>query len=282
VRHDGGWIPSDQNPQAGIAIYNSSDVELQNAVVIDSTLWYPGWLGGITHVQNTLAGTLSNAGVRVRGSIVLNVSDVGVSYEGNGDIADAGIADSVIWKVARSALTLNGGSHSVTAERLTVGDVADGNAFNVFGGAESTLTVDHSIVYRGANRAFNQRRGRLTEGNNTCFPRSGSTDCVGPGDTVVDPRANGLISLTRLEAGSALAAAGRGARITTRIGKSGSLFGSPGFDTYTSEDLWPWPNQDRLRSDFCEDGVVRGMCGTALSFTDYIWSFLGPDSPVRR
>jgi hypothetical protein len=281
VRHDGGWIPSNQNPQAGIAIYNSPGVELQNAIVIDSTLRYPDWLGAIAHVQNNLPGTLENSGARVRGGIVLNIADVGISYEGSSNITGAYISDTVIWKVARSALTLNGGSHTVTAERLTVGDIAVGAAINVFGGPESNLAVRHSIVYRSMDMAFNQRRGTLTESQNNCFPWSGGGNCAGPGDTAIDPRANGLKFLPRVEAGSALATAGQGANIIMRIGTSGSLYGAAGFNSPTGESLWPWPNQDRIKDDFCDDGVTRGVCGTPLSLTDYVWSFLGSASPIR-
>ncbi len=280
VRHDGGWLFNGSDPTAGITIYNSADVELQNGMVIDSTLSYPAWLGGIAHVQNNLANTLPNKGARVHGSIVLNVSDIGVSYEGNGSITDAQIFDTVIWKVARSALTLNGGSHAVTAARLTVGAVAVDTAINVFGGAQSALDVQHSIVHQSANKAFTREQGTLTESGNNCFSNRGG-NCSGTGDTSMNPLTNGLSFLPRIEAGSALAMAGKGANITTRIGASGTLFGAIGFNTSTGEDLWPWPNQDRLKADFCEDGVVRGMCASALSMTDYVWGFLGSASPIR-
>jgi len=281
VRHDGGWIPSNEDPQAGIAIYNSPDVELQNALVIDSTLQYPGWLGAIAHVQNDLRGTLENADARVRGSIVLNIADVGVSYEGNGSIRDAQIANTVIWKVARSALTLNGGSHNVRADRLTVGEVSGSSAINVFGGSASTLDVTHSILHRVAREAFRRNRGTLSESINNCFATSGSVGCAGPGDTALDALTNGLKFLPRVEPDSKLGEAGMGAVVTTRIGTQGTLYGEPGYDSPTGEDLWPWPNQDRLRADFCEDGVTRGLCGTPLSLTNYIWSFLGSAWPIR-
>ena len=281
ARHDGGWIPSEDNPQAGIAIYNSLQVHLQNVIVLDSTLVYPGWLGAIAHVQNSLEGTLTMNSVQVRGSVVLNIGDVGISYEGNESMSDVRILDTVIWKVARSALTLNGSDHHVDAERLTVGGVLGGHAINVFGGSAAALAVRRSIIASGPHKAFHRQRGSLTHADNDCYPRSGRPDCFLSGDVGVDPQANGLRFLPRVEDGSVLAQLGIGARIEVRTGASGTHYGEAGFADETAEPLWPWPQEDRLKEDLCEDGVSRGICGTPGTLTDYIWSFLGTRSPIH-
>ena len=274
VRHDAGWIPSDDNPQGGIAIYNSQDVALQNGIVLDSDLDYADWLGAIAHVQNRIDGTLVSSRISVRGSIVLNIANVGVSYEGNGAILDAQIANTVIWKVARSALTLNGGSHLVLAHNLTVGDVSAGDAINLFGGKDATLLVRNSIVSTGSTRAFYRQRGLLEENNNNCYSMYRYAPCASIGDTSLDPRRNGLSRLPRVDEGSALDRARLGANVTTRIGVSGTLYGEPGFDESSREALWPWPLELRLKTDLCEGGIRRGLCGTGLSLTEYIWNFL--------
>jgi len=282
ARHDAGWIRGDENPQGGIAIYNSRDVSLQNGIVLDSDLDYADWLGAITHVQNRIDGTLVSSGISIRGSIVLNIANVGVSYEGNGAIADARIVDTIVWKVARSALTLNGGSHLVLADHLTVGEVSSGDAINLFGGREAALSVRNSIVSAEANRAFNRQRGFLEGNNNICFSRYRHIECASAGDTSLDPRRNGLSRLPHIDDDSTLGRAQVGANVTTRIGVSGALYGEPGFDELGREALWPWPQETRLKADLCEDGVKRGLCGTGSSLTKYIWGFLDVPSRAHR
>ena len=67
-----------------------------------------------------------------------------------------------------------------------------------------------------------------------------------------------------------------------RIGRHGTLFGEPGFDQLTSEELWPWPEEGRLKEDLCAGGVSRGFCKVSHSLTEYLWSHLGSTSPVMQ
>jgi hypothetical protein len=53
----------------------------------------------------------------------------------------------------------------------------------------------------------------------------------------------GLKYLPRIEAGSALAVAGAGANILYQQGVSGTLYGETGYNTLTSTQLWPYPNE---------------------------------------
>ena len=73
-----------------------------------------------------------------------------------------------------------------------------------------------------------------------------------------------------------------GAQIVNRIGVNGSMFDDAGFNAETTEDLWPWPYEDRLRSDLCADGIVRGFCAKGLSLTDYVWNYLTPNAQIVR
>lgn len=282
VRHDGGWSHDGRNPQGGITIYNSKDVQLQNAAVIDSDLAYSGWEAGIYLVKNTDSKTLPiHTGTRVRGSIVLNISGRAVGIEGWGRVQDARFEDTVIWK-AGDGLSLNNGTHAVAARGLTVGNVS-GTAFAIWGGSETTLDVRNSIVFN-SRFAFQQQAGGVTHSHNNC---SKTGTCSSAGETSYDPISNGLKYLPRIEAGTPLKSAGEGrqqvgAEIVNRIGQSGSLFGEVGFENVGSDSLWPWPYEGRLKVDLCEGGIARGMCGTSLSLTDYVWSRLGSASPVAR
>jgi hypothetical protein len=47
----------------------------------------------------------------------------------------------------------------------------------------------------------------------------------------------------------------------------------------TTQILWPWPNEARIKKEMCTDaGVTRGFC-SATSLTDYVWNYLGNGNP---
>jgi hypothetical protein len=123
---------------------------------------------------------------------------------------------------------------------------------------------------------------------NTYNPNSYS----GTGVVHVNPLTSGLLYLPRIETGSALASYGTsggqvGARILRRIGTSGTLYGEAGYNTETSDNLWPWPNEDRIKADFASVASVgaRGFAtgaskdGSAQTLTKYIWEYLGNQIP---
>ena len=89
-----------------------------------------------------------------------------------------------------------------------------------------------------------------------------------------------------------------GATILKKYGKSGTHWGEPGFDNLTTEDLWPWPYEDKIKAVFAEQNTpppnnrpvenltARGFAaaGTAayggpLTLTSYIWEYLGERCP---
>jgi hypothetical protein len=110
------------------------------------------------------------------------------------------------------------------------------------------------------------------------------------GEITTDPIANGsLLYPVRVEDGSALDATGYngqdyGANITKRYGAEGTFYGEPGYNTLTSEDIWPWPNEDRIKAQMATDSD-RGFAGYISPFgspatlTSYIWEYLGNEIP---
>lgn len=100
---------------------------------------------------------------------------------------------------------------------------------------------------------------------------------------MLDPLQNGLSFLPRIEPRTPLASGGtnggqRGAEITKQIGQSGTLYGEPGFDDVTGVDLWPWPNQERIRGDMASVSD-RGFCASGQTLTKYVFEKLGNASP---
>lgn len=90
-----------------------------------------------------------------------------------------------------------------------------------------------------------------------------------------------------------------GATIVYRYGVSGTLWGEPGYDQLTSEPLWPWPYEDKIKAVFAEpndppNGYLpsvnntkrgfaadgSGLYGGPISLTSYIWEYLGTPCPA--
>jgi len=58
-----------------------------------------------------------------------------------------------------------------------------------------------------------------------------------------------------------------GANVVTQIGVSGTLWGETGYNTDTGVSLWPFPNQDLIKSKMqaYSTGNVNGARGFAIN-----------------
>jgi hypothetical protein len=128
-------------------------------------------------------------------------------------------------------------------------------------------------------------------GYSTAFAPSGGT-----GNRTTDPTADGgtpsIKYPCRIESGSLLETAGEGggvcgANIVKRYGVDGTHYGESGWDTLTATDLWPFPNQDTIRSQMrvtssAVADPTRGFCASGETLTHYIWNLLGNGSPYEE
>ena len=118
----------------------------------------------------------------------------------------------------------------------------------------------------------------------------------GEGSTTYDPEENGLLYPVRIEEGSPLSTAGEngtqvGPTILKKIGRPGTLYGEEGWDEVTDEDLWPWPNEDKIKElmSVTVEGVpgIYGFTayvspfGSPNTLTSYIWEYLGNKIPCE-
>jgi hypothetical protein len=300
VRHDGGWTDSKGDPEAGIAVYNSSHVELQNCIVLDCDQNYHTWgracytifnteskgAGGVVHPTNDVNWT---------GCIVLNVKESGFESDGDGasphpatDIISS-YYDVVCWNSFGGGFSggSTGGTTIPTLNRCTFGGSNNtGNwtsGFNKWDNGTMTITnticTGYSGTSFGASVTTSSYNDIYNNGDNgTC------SNCV-----TYSPFLNGLTYLPRIETGSKLKTAGSngeqiGATILKRMGTSGTLWGESGYNTLSSVDLWPWPNETRIKSDMAAVSA-RGFCtgnsmdGQAQSLTKYVWEYLGTQCP---
>ena len=78
-----------------------------------------------------------------------------------------------------------------------------------------------------------------------------------------------------------------GPTILKKIGVSGTLYGDTGYTDTTTDNLWPWPYEERIKADMASVATVgtRGFCtgtskdGSAQTLTKYIWEYLGNQIP---
>ena len=271
VRHDGGWTYDGSNPQAGITIYDSTNIELQNGMVIDNMTGLSAFESNIYLVANrTTSQTASN--VFVRGTSVIGGSGNGISWDGSAAYASSLLEDVLVWGSSAGGIASNGSPNTGTINRATV--KSGGTGFADWDGG-SRLTITSSIAYQNSSNACDS----VSVSSSVSFG-NGSNNC----GTAFDPLSNGLRFLLRVEPGSRLSTAGAsggqaGANIVKRIGVSGTLYGETGYNTVTEEDLWPWPYEDRIKTDLGESNS-RGFSASTKTLTNYVWELLGNTSPV--
>ena len=136
-------------------------------------------------------------------------------------------------------------------------------------GINSRYSPSHVNVYNAKFDAYSQT---------ACVTKCYSSDPLGG-------TSPSLKYLVRIEPGSFLKGKGYqgadiGANLLYRYGIDGTHYGEANFNTLTTVPLWPWPNEDRIKREMCEQtGVTRGFC-QARSLTHYIWEYLGSPMPA--
>lgn len=117
-----------------------------------------------------------------------------------------------------------------------------------------------------------------------------------------DPTSNGLQYITRIESDAPLQTAGQngtriGADLTYMYGKSGTMWGEPGFNEETTTPMWPFPAEDLIKEKMAsysyDNGNLNGVRGFAAdlpnpgtptgkeTLTSYIWEYLGNEIPCE-
>lgn len=228
TRWDAGYKNSDGAPEADIAVYDSKNVEVQNAIALDGqgsgayvAVFYNPVNGG-TSTQNTTRAW--------RGCIAINVPmGYYMGTEGQSSMTGLVVENGAGFALKYGVSQLKGTGN--VYRNLTLVNLR-GDGFGIFGGSASIST---SIVAVQTGKAFNG---------------ASCTTCL--------TTAAGATLITGVS--------GRGATITKRIGHDGTLYGEDGFNTTTDEDLWPWPNEARIKADF--DSVRPAFAGNSL--TEYV------------
>ncbi|MDQ1284239.1 MAG: EGF-like protein [Patescibacteria group bacterium] len=299
VRGDGcTGVGCVNSPNVGITVYDSTKTSLQNVLVVDRRLDLAGsspyadfavaqhtpgeaygnneWLGTISvkapdggYYFEPDASSLSPAQT-VRNAVALLPENFGFNVSRTGD----NHIENVTAYVSNS-----GGSGIRMAPELgqTSGYVRNAVAFgNGRWGINSSLQPSYSNVYgTWEESSYNQ------------------TVCA-VGCLATNPLTNGSMEyITRIENESPLKGTGYGeadygANIVYRYGTDGAFWGDSGYNNLTSNLLWPWPNEDRIKVDFASTGngargfavSGNGLYGGLITLTSYIWEYLGNPCPA--
>jgi hypothetical protein len=277
------------NPNVGITVYDSSNVSLQNVMVVDRILadgdepyadfavaqHSPGahffgqseWLGTLSlrapdtgyYMEPDAGGTVDPT-IRIKNAVAWDATYLGMN------IARAG-TNNLIENVTIKAL---GGDGIRIAPALTTGILR--NALVVDSGRNginSRYPPSHVDVFGSRESVYRQQTCTTS-----CYTSNPRTDGAPPS----------LKHLVRIEPGSFLSGRGHdngdiGANILYRYGVDGSHFGEEGYNRLTTTPLWPWPNEARIKDEMCDKaGVSRGFC-KARSITQYVWEYLGNPMP---
>lgn len=275
TRFDGGYQNVDGAPEAAITQYDSERVECQNCIAIDGLGPRPDYVGTFYNAANGTESVSNNLKFW-RGCLAINHLGYIMGTEGQANVTNLTVQDCVGYGGSRSTYGISQLKGTSTLyERITIiGEPSDG--FGIFGGS---ATVRDSIVQSCTGRAFNS----FTPTTSVSFA------CGTNGGTVLNALTNGLLYLPRIEVGSTLKTGGtggqRGAQIVKRMGTSGTLYGESGYATLTADDLWPWPNQGRIKTDMSSvtglsvADATRGFCASGQTLTSYIFNRLGNGSP---
>jgi parallel beta-helix repeat protein len=294
----------------------------QNCIGIDSDQEsYYGYYHGIFFWEKGY-GSATAGGPTVRGSIGLNyakafISETNSTYYTVAATAKT-ITDSIAWD-GGSGITLayyNVASHTAAINHFTggiftdgVGGAEPGQGYGLVGGVQTAATgviSTNSIYYRGDSQngggIYNVRGANdynAFYGNTTNL--GGSSTSGAHDKTNVNPLTASLRYLPRIEASSPLKGAGSGgsdigATVLYKWGTSGAAYGEAGYDTITTEPLWPWPNEARIKADMSSypsnwpsgnlPNPVRGFTagnskdGSPQTLTKYIWEYLGNQIPA--
>lgn len=313
ARHDyhggnDGW----SHQEALFTNYDSTNTTYQNCIGLDS-----GTEGNDTEQiyggfwdENNIVADKSGA---VDGCILLNIKD---NYAGMLDKASGNrnISNTVIWDSGGGWGTAagNDGARSaypavVALSNMTIGTITGTyeTTYESMGiGAASTFTSDftgsinNSIIYDAREYGIYKN---MTSNYNALYANSTNYHfpaTPGVNDrTTINPVTSGLLYLPRIESGFTLKTGGFeggqiGAQVMYRIGISGTLYGEAGYNVLTDDPLWPFPNEDIIKTDFSSYAGTgpsgqRGFCtgssldGSSQTLTKYIWEYLGNQIPAE-
>ena len=304
-------------PLACFANYDQDYVYFQNNIAIDAKDYM-----GIDTVYDGMKGFFTPNGAEQTyydGNIALNLEGAGWWME-DAPVANVFLNNNVAWDMKDLGQSLyegypahlfrsRGGTGPLTMNHNTFG-VSDLGLGIRMQASNDSLT--NSIIYGVGLNAGNYAiyESVDSENYNAFYNNTGNRNkstALGPNSiTNINPLINSLKYLPRVETSSDLSGRASdggniGATIMKKIGVSGTLYGDSGWDAVTADNLWPFPNEDIIKTEtksfykapgaayagspemsgnrgFAASG--NGLYGGPITRTSYIWEYLGNPCPA--
>jgi hypothetical protein len=280
------------NPNVGITVYNSQNVSLQNIILVDRILGGGSIYANFASAQHSPGSSLGPA--EWLGCISLKSPDEAWYLEADSANANAiKIENSIAWDSAGEGFNLGISTSGLNVQNCTGGVSRSGSGFRVVDFSSGTLR--NLISYDSSLWAFNSNiKPSYTDAylaGTDLYNQTTPTVGVKVTNPLSDGTPVSIKYIPRIETGSALSGTGYGggnygATVLYKYGTDGTFHGDSGYNTITANALWPWPNEDSIKSDFASvTGGARGFAtgtsrdGSAQTLTKYIWEYLGSQIP---
>lgn len=269
-----GWDDGGStNPSGNITVYNSSYTYIQNFIVLDTTAPPDTFQAAYYRVNNT-GQSFDGDRNEWWGGMARNVNGWGVYYDGGA------VVSSETWRHMTLIDTFSGGatfgygpSTTLSFENFAVlrasHTASVASQYGIQAGNAGTQIVRNGIVSSWEDDSV----AGISPTYIDCHNNGGTCD-GGAGEVTYAPRTNGLTYMHRIEDGSNLKTAGLsggqiGPQNVYKMGTDGTLYGETGWNTLTSNALWPWPNQTEIRAALCS-AYSHGMCAGSQSLSSYM------------
>jgi len=286
-----GWMSS------GLRFYSAHDGAMQNSIVIDSlTGSNSGANGTCSECWSFAQGGGSSAGEWghvFNSNIALNNPNrpAFTNEAGNSNAAESW-SNSIWWDVPNGMLVYAGLNtvNTWNISNMLIGGSAspskiNSNGFTYGASRNEVINLSDSIIVNLAGSAFGGAGNFLKRNiNNVNVYNNGSSvcnsadGCTASGVTTINPFASVIKYLPRIESGT------QGATVMYQVGGTGTFYGEEGWNTTSSNQLWPYPNEAIWAAKLKAYSVntISGNRGfaalsgsTATPLTDYIWGYLG-------
>jgi hypothetical protein len=268
VRWD-GWRGNDYkpgDPKFAFGVYNTHNSLFENIVIIDSAPASRGGDKGALYLPSNDNGKTapftSTNNNRLYGLVIVHNDGVGISVEGADANSFNSFTHAVVWGNSWG-LSVNKNARNTTFDHLTVGANPHASWFGT--NNVSSTVLRNSLIYDNAGSGV---KGPVSNDYNNVYGNGSNYAgyaSPGPNNISQDPR---LAYILRQEDNSP----------NKRTASDGTDRGATVLGRYvdgvlTDQSLWPWPNEERIKRDFCA-ATTRGFC-SAESLTSYIWRYLG-------
>jgi len=289
IRDDDSSV--DTNPCIGFSVYDSSSTSVQNMIVIDRLVTGQAY-GDFATAQHT-EGNHLNMNNEWLGCISLNSQDNGYHFEADSVGENTyKLLNCIAWG---SGINVAQSTENGIVENCTSGNYTGaGIRFYSSGGTMNYGYMRNVISYNAGTYAITSGTAPVNANVYGWGTDKYQVEACTVGELTTDPTNDGtpasLKYIVRIEDGSALKGTGYGgadygANVVYKYGTDGTRYGDEGYNTLTANSLWPYPNEDRIKTEMAADSA-RGFCtGTSLggysqTLTRYIWEYLGNTIPT--